>query len=104
MFVAGRAAHHHALLGNEILDVMEDKGGQPVEALELTRLRQGLQGLHLRQVAGGLHGRGLEQVTHFPVRLHRSPGLGQQHEALQLLPVRQWHDHPGFGDRIQPGG
>jgi len=52
--VFGGIRHDQRQLCNEVLQVMDDIGGQAIEGFKLAGLAEGLRGFQLRQVAGGL--------------------------------------------------
>ncbi len=94
---------HQGQLGHQVLEVVHHEGRHAVERIELARHHQFIGGVLLRQVAGGLAARDLEQVEHFPVQRHRAARVLQHHEAEQLRVHDQGHHQPAAREFLQPG-
>lgn len=90
-------------LRHQVLQVVHHEGGQAVERVELARQHQGIVGLLLGQVGGGLGAGNLQQIQHFPVELDFAARGHQHHEAGQPALQQERHHQPGLGEGQQPG-
>ena len=95
--------HHQRKLRDDVLQVVHHKRRHAIERIELAHFEQGFGGQHLRQEAGRLPARRLEQVVNLPVDVDLGPRAQKQDEANQFIAVDQRNDQPRLWYRLQPG-
>ena len=75
---------HQRQLRDQVLEVVHDERGHPVERVELARFEQRLGRADLAEIARRLPARGLQQIADLPVDVDRRPRRHQHDEAQQL--------------------
>jgi hypothetical protein len=83
-------------LCDQVLEVVDDKRRHAMEGVEFLRLEQGLRGLRVRKVAGGLATGRLQQIQDFPVQFDLHARSRQHDEAHEVLRRQQRNDDPGI--------
>src|SRR5205823_3418911 len=77
---------HQRKLCHKVLQVVDDKSRHPVERVEFARLEERLARTNLREIAGGLAARGLQQVADLPVHFDLGTRGAKDDKADEIGP------------------